>query len=1083
MAGAGGDYPGRLGDPVADEAALMPALSACLSGLSIDSIRARALALVQGARDRSGGQLFDMQAFLQAFPISEPIGVNLLRLAEALPRTEDDSNQLALLADKLAAAQAGDTVASPSDGLFERGARTLLRVAGQALPDADRIASGDADAGALAQLVVKPAARRTVSRLGSQFVYGEAIGQAIALAARERGPRVRFSFDMLGEGARTWADADANFERYRDALQATAATARAPHFAANDGVSIKISAIHPRYELAHYPRERERLLDRLRVLCEIAAAGNLNLTIDAEESDRLEMQLDLFGHLAAGIAPASWPGLGIAIQGYQLRALRLVEVLLEIARARIAAGGAPLAVRLVKGAYWDAEIKRAQELGLAGYPVFTVKAHTDRSYLACASRLLASGGALYPQFATHNAVTLAAILAMARTCGVGADGFEFQRLHGMGEALYRALGETVDDAPACRIYAPVGSQSQLLAYLIRRMLENGASTSFVRLLADRAVAPSEVVGHEMHWLPHLASERRGFPLPPALYGSQRVNARGHDLGDGATLARFVAAVAVLAAGGGEAAPASGDGSGGASGQAFAHASADASAQASAHASAQAAAHASPHASGTASAAAPTSIRSPADTSRIVGRVVEADPAAVTRAIDTAVAAWPAWSARPVASRADCLRRWADAIEASTEALVSRCVHEAGKTIADAIADVREAVDFCRYYAIEAERLMAEPQVLPGPTGERNELGLHGRGVFVCISPWNFPVAIYVGQVAAALVTGNAVLAKPAEQTPLVALDLARLAIAAGIPAEVLQVLPGRGEIVGAALTRDPRIAGVVFTGSNATAKAIQRALCEHHHTILPLIAETGGQNAMIVDSTALPEQVVDAVVQSAFRSAGQRCSALRVLALQNEVADPVLAMLRGALAALRVGDPCDPSTDVGPVIDAEARDRLEAHLARLAAAGRRIDRAPMTAEAARGTFVAPALVEIDSIGELTEEHFGPVLHVVRFDIARLDGLVDAINATGFGLTLGIQTRIDTRAEYIRRRARVGNVYVNRNMIGAVVGVQPFGGEGLSGTGPKAGGPHYLARFTVERTFTSNTAAAGGNLALLTQPAA
>lgn len=1014
----------------------------------LQSVRRDALALIGQARAAKPAHWVDIQAFLSAFPISEPAGCNLLQLAEALPRTVDDRNQVALLADKLAAVTSAEHAhaAHASRPWFDAGTRAALRMATGVLPSAEQAASGHVQIGVAAS-VVRPVARSAIAWVGKQFVFSEAVDQALAIARHaraERGASLRYSYDMLGEGARSWADADRNLERYAQALDAIARCARADAGMANDGMSIKISAIHPRYELAHYPRERARLLERLAPLFEAAAAADINLTIDAEESTRLPMHLDLFAALARLPGLRAWGGLGLVVQAYQLRATAAVDAVLAIAAERRAAGGAPVAVRLVKGAYWDAEIKRAQELGLAGYPVFTEKGSTDRSYLGCAAQLLSASAAVFAQFATHNAVTIAAVMALARQRGVRSDRFELQRLHGMGEAIHAAAAvlwpaAVGTAAPACRVYAPVGDQTQLLAYLIRRMLENGASTSFVRRLADPGVSAEAIVVDELAAFADPPAGPYRIARPPQLYGAARRNAAGLDPADPAVLARLAQRVAEPLQSAGDAA-----------------------------------------ARPVAGRAEPgwAAIRSPADRERVIAALAQADTTAVDAALARATTAFAHWQAEPVDARAARLERWADALESDMDALLALCVQEAGKTIVDAIADVREAVDFCRYYAVQARRLMGEPLLLQGPTGEHNELWLAGRGVFACISPWNFPVAIFVGQVAAALATGNTVVAKPAEQTPLAALRAVRLAHDAGIPKEVLQLLPGPGESVGAALVADKRIAGVVFTGSNATAKSIQRTLCDAHAAILPLVAETGGQNAMIVDSTALPEQVVDAVMQSAFRSAGQRCSALRVLAVQHEVADALIEMVLGAMQTLVIGDPTDPATDVGPVIDEEAAGRLTAHVEAMRARGHRVWQLPLPEGCARGSFVAPAVIEISHPSELDAEHFGPILHLMRFRIDALDALVGAINELGFGLTLGVHTRIAARAEHIRRHARVGNVYVNRNMIGAVVGVQPFGGEGLSGTGPKAGGPHYLLRFVAERTLTIDTAAAGGNLALL-----
>lgn len=874
-----------------------------------------------------------------------------------------------------------------------------------------------------------------IDAVGRQFVYAQRIEAALARAGRavSRDSRGCYSFDMLGEGARSGADARRNLEHYVAAAEAAgrAAVNGDAAWRARFGISIKLSSIHARFDAASYAHVRGELLEALRTLCRPAAAADIGLTIDAEESERSPLQLDLLAALAADPEFLPWSGLGVAVQAYRRKALDTLAVVLEIARRRIAAGGKRLSVRLVKGAYWDAEIKRAQELGLGAYPVFTDKRITDLSYVACAKQLLDNPDCVFAQFATHNPVTLACVLALAEG---GPACFECQRLHGMGQGLDAAL-RTVFPALPVRVYAPVGGRQELLAYLVRRLLENGASSSYVRQAA-RSKDLAALLSDSFAFL-DADMNPRPFPLPMELHMPDRRTARGYDLSDPLALASIANGV--------DAQPRDW--------------------------------RAAPLVDGKRIAGPAKAVAGPARPGLAIGEVIEATPDCARAAIAIAHAARARWSATDVARRAEILDRLADLMEADTTRLMALCVWEAGKTLPDALADVREAVDFCRYYAQQARQLFARPLELRGPTGELNALSLHGRGVFACISPWNFPVAIFTGQIAAALVAGNPVIAKPAEQTPLTAYRVAQLVLAAGVPPEVFHFIPGAGESVGRAIVEDPRIAGVVFTGSNETARAIQRSLAARDGPIVPLIAETGGLNAMIVDSTALPEQVVDAVVASAFRSAGQRCSSLRVLYLQNEIAPAVLGMLRGAIAALRLGDPSDPATDVGPVIDATAQRALAAYVDELRG------RAQLIAEAAplprQGSYVAPVAFEVGSMRDVPGERFGPILHVVRFAIEDLDPVIDQINATGFGLTMGIHTRVDSRAEHVRVRAAVGNLYVNRNLIGATVGVQPFGGEGLSGTGPKAGGPHYLARFATERVYTVNTAAAGGDLRLIT----
>jgi RHH-type proline utilization regulon transcriptional repressor/proline dehydrogenase/delta 1-pyrroline-5-carboxylate dehydrogenase len=828
-----------------------------------------------------------------------------------------------------------------------------------------------------------------------------------ATSARRKMKNLRYSYDMLGEGARTDADALQYLASYQNAIASIAANSdKTGACEPNDGISIKLSALHPRYEEAQKERVLGELVPRVWSLCEQAARANINLTMDSEEVDRLELSLDVFEALVSQVAQhfPQWGGFGLALQTYQTRSLELVEHVVAVARRyRVR-----LMCRLVKGAYWDAEIKRAQEMGLAAYPVFTHKQHTDVSYLACARTLLDAPDAVYPQFATHNAGTIAAILQMGAKSGAP---FELQRLHGMAEGVYREVLK--NPLIACRVYAPVGAHKDLLAYLVRRLLENGANSSFVHQLADERVALPDLLISPLRLEPEPS-----LPLPCNLFGAARRNSAGLDLTVETMREPLLSAYREL-----------------------------------------------------------TVPAVPLFDARMIGAVME-----------QSAASFRTWSKTNVAGRSDALRRAADTLEEQIPRFCALLVKEAFKTWGDAVSEVREAVDFLRYYAVEADRIMA-PIAMPGPTGETNELRLIGRGPWVCISPWNFPLAIFMGQVAAALATGNTVLAKPAEQTPGVALEAVKLLHAAGVPEAALQLLHGPGETVGAALVAAPGVAGVVFTGSTVVAKIIHRALAAKDGPIVPLIAETGGINAMLVDSTALPEQVSDAVMQSAFRSAGQRCSALRLLCVHAEIADHVIEMIQGAAKELVVGDPADLATDVGPVIDKEAFDNIQTHLQRLRATARCCHAGPDPASMqsgkpwipARGRddmyFVPPQAFELNSIADLQQEIFGPVLHIVRWRGDPL-ALIDQINALGYGLTLGIQTRIDSRAQAMARRAHIGNVYINRNQIGAVVGVQPFGGEGLSGTGPKAGGPHYLYRFCAEQTITVNTTAAGGNAALL-----
>lgn len=973
-----------------------------------------------------------MESLLKEYPISSAEGLALMRLAEALLRVPDAETAIALTADQLGRAD----FEGSSDKVLSRLSSTAIAMSKHFLPPAPGADQSAAEPGLMAKLGAKTvvaATLRAVQLLGRQFVLGQTIAEGLkeAAAAQRKQPNLRYSYDMLGEGARTDADALVHLASYQHAIETIAAGAiQARACEQNDGISIKLSALHPRYEDAQHARVMAELVPRVWGLCEQTARANINLTIDAEEVDRLELSLEVFEALLAQVAQhyPNWRGFGLALQSYQLGALDLITHVIALGRKY----KLRLMCRLVKGAYWDAEIKRAQELGLPHYPVFTHKHHTDISYLACASRLLAAPDAIYPQFATHNAATAAAILQMANTTPAATDGpqpalaasrFELQRLHGMGEGIYREI--LSNPAVACRVYAPVGAHKDLLAYLVRRLLENGANSSFVHQLADETVPINELLISPLHQEPQPA-----LPLPPDLFGFQRANSTGLDLSVPALRAPLLAAYA--------------------------------------------------------------SVQLP--------DVPEFDAKLTSSALLTSASSYKKWSKLPVTERAAMLRRAADALQAELPRFSALLVKEAFKTWNDAVGEVREAIDFLRYYAAQAEAIMA-PQTMPGLqgdtvlgiTGESNELRLTGRGPWVCISPWNFPLAIFLGQVAAALATGNTVLAKPAEQTPGVALEAVKLLHAAGVPEGALQLLHGPGETVGAALVAAPGVAGVVFTGSTQVAKIINRTLAAKDGPIVPLIAETGGINAMLVDSTALPEQVSDAVMQSAFRSAGQRCSALRLLCVHEDIADKVIAMISGAAKELVAGDPSELATDVGPVIDREAFDGIQTHLQRLHREARPLlgkstsefmkNKPVVQVEQAQeaikqiANLIPPQAFEVASISDMKAEIFGPVLHVVRWKGDPL-AVIAQINALGYGLTLGIQTRIDSRAQQLAHAAHIGNVYINRNQIGAVVGVQPFGGEGLSGTGPKAGGPHYLYRFCAEQTVTINTTAAGGNAALL-----
>ncbi len=992
-------------------------------------VRGRAEALVHGVRSRQAASPLD--AFLREYDLSSREGVVLMCLAEALLRIPDAATADRLIRDQLPRGE-WEKHLGHSGSFFVNASTFGLLLTGRVV--ALEEAPGDTLTAALKRLaarggepVVRAVLKSAMGILARQFVMGETIEEAFA--ARDTSPSIRYSFDMLGEAALTASDAERYFRAYARAIDVLAGEAQEADAWAGPGVSIKLSALHPRYEYAQRRRVMEELVPRLAALARRARDARLLVTLDAEESERLELMLDVFAAVYESDEWAGWEGFGLAVQAYQKRALAVIDWLAAKARER----RRRIPLRLVKGAYWDAEIKRAQVQGLEGYPVFTRKRHTDVSYLACVRAMLSAQDAFFCQFATHNAQTIAYVLE----CAGGERSFEFQRLHGMGEALYR---EVQAMAPvACRIYAPVGSFDALLPYLVRRLLENGANTSFVNRVGHPEVPIERLVED-----PVATVEREGavphprIPLPVDLFGSERKNSLGFSFADPTALQAMAQGLERALSRPWSAAPL---------------------------------------VCGRPLPGRPAPVWDPSDRQRQVGEVIEATPEQGAGAIERARAAAPAWDRTPAEERARILERAADLLEAHRDELMARIVREAGRTLPNALAEVREAADFCRYYASQARKHFAD-LLLPGPTGEENHLRLRGRGVFVCVSPWNFPLSIFVGQVAAALAAGNGVVAKPAPQTPLTAMRAVELLLEAGVPEDVLHLLPG-GRVLGAALTAHPGIAGVAFTGSFETARAIDAVLGRREGPMVPLIAETGGLNAMVVDSSALTEQVVTDALQSAFDSAGQRCSALRLLFLQEEVAERTLEMLAGAVDELKLGDPLRLDTDVGPLIDEAARERLLAHVRSIERQARLVcmARLPVEEEAA-GCFFAPRVFEIESPDILRREVFGPILHVVRWKASELDRVVEAINATGYGLTLGVHSRVESTIRRVLEGARVGNMYVNRNMIGAVVGSQPFGGEGLSGTGPKAGGPHTLPRFAVERSLCVNTAAAGGNAALL-----
>ncbi len=1021
----------------ADEKAVVDGLlhDSGLTTEQVEGVRRQSITLVERCRQMSH-KAGTLDAFLQEFGLSNNEGIALMCLAEALLRVPDEETANRLIAEKIQSGDWGAHKGKSSSGFVNASVWGLM-LTGRVIRLDDSVTD---DTGSwmqrlvtsLGEPVVRQAVLQAMRIMGGQYVLGRGIDEGLKKGTADNRPGTRFSFDMLGEGARTDGDAKKYFDAYASAIASIREAGKNSSVIQSNGISVKLSALHPRYEYSQKRRVMAELLPRVRELAVMAKAGDMGFSIDAEECDRLDISLDIFEALARDAALAGWDGLGFVLQAYQKRAHLVADWLVELARD----ASRQFMVRLVKGAYWDSEIKHAQEQGLADYPVFTRKCHTDVSYQICAERLLAAQDVIYPQFATHNAHTVALIQALT------ADGksFEFQRLHGMGHLLYDEVQDK-SEGTAVRVYAPVGDHKDLLPYLVRRLLENGANSSFVNRFLDAKVAPEELLRDPA--AESLSQPIRRHPqisVPRELYLAETapwLNAWGIDLADPISVAALLQKIPstdkpLLAA---------------------------------------------PIVSGVHLEGKKFPVNNPARPEQVVGHVIEADQAAIELALAHATLSQYDWNTSGVEVRAACLERAAELLERDCEALMALIVVEAGRTIEDALSEVREAVDFCRYYAQQGRMQFAQPRPLPGPTGEINELSLHGRGVFLCISPWNFPLAIFTGQIVAALVAGNSVIAKPAEQTPLIAARAIALLLEAGIPADVLHLLPGDGARVGGSLVTDPRVSGVVFTGSTGTAKLINRQLAEREGPIVPLIAETGGLNVMLVDATALPEQVVDDVVASAFQSAGQRCSALRVMYLQEDIADSVIQMLSGAMRELELGDPAALATDIGPVINLDARHMLEQYEQRMAVEATLLARCELKPDPAGGHFIAPQVYEIQRLSQLPGEVFGPVLHIIRYKVRDMPQILEDINVSGYGLTLGIHSRIDGFASEVFNATRVGNTYINRNMVGAVVGVNPFGGQGLSGTGPKAGGPHYLLRFATEKTRTDNVVAKGGNTQL------
>ena len=978
-----------------------------------------------------------IEAFLQKYDLSSDEGVLLMCIAEALLRIPDADTADRLIADKITAAKWQDHIGT-SDSLFVNASTWGLMLTGKILT-LEEIGTGNPTrmlgklVSSAGEPVVRTAMRQAMKIMGHQFVMGRTIGEALRRATKSNDLPYRYSFDMLGESALTAGDAARYLESYHEGIRSIgdAHVESADVFSA-PGISVKLSALHPRYEYTHEDRVMTELVPQVLELAQHAKEIGIGLTIDSEEAHRFEMWLEIFERVYRDPSLKGWDGFGVALQTYQRRGRDGLRFLIDLADDV----GRRIPVRLVKGAYWDSEIKWAQEQGLESYPVFTRKSHSDVSYLAAAQAALAAGEKIYAQFATHNSHTLASVLHYA---GSRRD-YEFQRLHGMGEELYAEVVDPDKHDRPCRVYAPVGNHEDLLPYLVRRLLENGSNTSFVNKIADESIEIEDIVADPLETAAaHDYAAHDRIPAPNDIFQPERINSHGINLPNRTISKQLLEELDA------------------ASGKSIT---------------------AKPIIGGKEVNGEAEESVNPADTSEVVGVCHQATADDVRKAIDVSVAAQPAWDRVGAEERAAILNRAADLYEKHRDELISLIVREGGRTIPDAISELREAVDFMRYYGAQAKKYFGEPILLPGPTGERNTYVMRGKGVFIAISPWNFPLAIYTGQITAALAAGNAVLAKPAAPTTLVAYRAIRLLHEAGVPQDVLHFVPCGGRLIGEAGVADPRVAGVVFTGSTGVAQTINQTLAHRDGPIGTLIAETGGQNAMFVDSSALPEQVVHDAVYSAFNSAGQRCSALRVLCVQQDIEPRTLDLLKGYMEELTIGDPRHLHTDVGPCIDDPSRRTLAAHVERMGKEQRIVHRCSLSEQHDKGTFFAPTLVEIDDVSALTEEQFGPILHVVKFRSRHLDQMVAAVNKTGFGLTMGIHSRIDSRIAGVAADCGAGNLYVNRNMIGAVVGVQPFGGRGLSGTGPKAGGPHYVQRFGTEFTLSNNISAVGGNASLL-----
>lgn len=996
--------------------------------LSVSQLAEKLIIEVREQEREKGG----IRGLMWQYDLSTEEGILLMCLAEALLRVPDKETENLLIFDKLISAKWGKHVGTSESvfvsfatwglafsakvlkkekaGQFKTICRNLIRKSGEP--------------------IIRKAVREAIKLLSKHFVLGRTINEAIKRSQSALKEGFRYSYDMLGEVARTQADADRYYDSYFQAITVLGKSHFAENIYERPGISVKLSALYPRYEFKKRELAVPFLINRVKELALHAKQQKIGMTIDAEEADRLDISLDIFASLFQDKAFEKSEGLGLAVQAYQKRALPLIEWLIDLAHRQ----KRRIPVRLVKGAYWDSEIKITQIEGFGNYPVFTRKVNTDISYIACAKKMLSAQQAIYPQFATHNAYSVAAILTLMNYNYDNYD-FEFQNLQGMGKALHHYI-VTKLHLP-CRVYAPVGYYEDLLPYLVRRLLENGANSSFVNRIADQTIPISQLIespfrkGWSFKKIPNPK-----IPLPRNIFGKERINSVGMDLSNFDELMLLNEAIKKALNKTWEASPFLREIKNG------------------------------------------QPVFDPADNRRQIGVIELADEADAKKAIEIASLAFPAWDQKGVMARVVILQKVADLLEECQAELMAIIIREGGRTLLNALSEVREAIDFCRYYALQAEKCLSDVE-LPGYTGESNILRMKGRGIILCISPWNFPIAIFTGQIAAALVTGNAVIAKPSGQTPLTAARVIQLFHKAGVPKEILQLMPGPGSVVGKTLIESYKISGIIFTGSDFTARHIQKTLANRSGPIVPFVAETSGINAMIADSTALPEQLTHDVIMSAFDSAGQRCSSLRILYLQDEIADNVLKMLAGAMAEMKIGDPMLSSTDVGPVIDAKAQKKLQKYEVFMKKEAKLIYKVDLPPETRYGTFVAPQAYELPSLDLITGEVFGPILHVLRYRKRNLDKVIDDINGLGYGLTFGIQSRIDQTIDHIQSRIHAGNIYVNRNIIGAVVGIQPFGGSWSSGTGPKSGGPHYLPRFCVESTLTINTTAAGGNVSLMT----